>query len=469
MLREMELPLVTNVVAVGKPISGVTVRLSQNNEIVVKGNLSNGYLGGEKFTEFYTGDIGFCQNDVWYVQGRVDDVIKVNGQFVSPTQVEMALDSVFGVVCAAAIVDEKVYALVDKECCFQREAMRQAGIPWHLIPKQVFMIPEIPTSKGAGKVDRAKVKQLVRQFIAAQVSSIPINSDNACDAILSNVLGVASASEKSFVELGGDSALAITLLYKLRVAGHLRDLDVTAADILESDTINDLRDMVSGKISPKRRKKLKTIESIEPFVVRPVKRCSDNHMAVDFRACVDVPPLVHGTIIYGACQRGVVQRITNQEVVTCHELLGWKVQAGMLVVNESLIVCGYKKDQDCGIVVALTLDLTSVKWSTECPGQIKSTLISVKDQLWVVAGGTLVVLDSGDGKQVSSLLFPSKTESRPAKIITSRGLPLVVYAFSDWETVSLLWMKKALLQREHLLMTLSAPFMQTFSLSTRAD
>lgn len=78
-----------------------------------------------------------------------------------------------------------------------------------------------------------------------------------------------SHEEKSFVELGGDiSALAITLLYKLRVGGLLSDsLDLSSADITESDTIRELRQIVSGETKVKREKINTPVLPVwEPFV-----------------------------------------------------------------------------------------------------------------------------------------------------------------------------------------------------------
>jgi outer membrane protein assembly factor BamB len=170
--------------------------------------------------------------------------------------------------------------------------------------------------------------------------------------------------------------------------------------------------------------------TVTPFVVRDIRRFSDNHFAIDFKACVDASPLVHGTDVYGACQGGVIQRIANHNVVACHQLTGWKIQAGMVIVKDSLIVCGYSNDSDNGIVVALTLDVNTLKWTRHVQGQIKSTPIVRRDQLWVVAGAMLIMLDTVDGNEISSLQLPSKTESRP---VVCPGLSCVVYGFTNWD------------------------------------
>jgi outer membrane protein assembly factor BamB len=429
----MENPIVSNVVAVGRPIlPEIKVTLTGRNELVIEGNLSNGYLNSlNPLSCFHTGDSGFCHDGVWYVTGRVDDVVKINGHFVSPVQVETCFTQVFSEPCAAAIVNMSVYALVESNrFVFEREIMRDSGIPWHLIPKRVFFIPTIPKQGGgAGKVDCASVKQIIEDFLNTTTASVSDDKDPLV-SILSSVLGVTVELDKSFVEMGGDSALAITLLYKLRMAG-LASVDVPVADILESMNVQNLSDILSGDVVPKRRKVLQQVDSMEPFVVQDIKRFSDCHFAIEFKACVDASPLVNGTDVFGACQGGIIQKIACHKVVACHQLTGWQVQAGMIIVNDLLIVCGYNNDGESGIIVALTLDLRMTKWARHVQGQIKSTPIVMRDQLWVVAGAMLIILDPVDGKEISSLQFPSKTESRPAVCI---GLSCVVYGFADWDT-----------------------------------
>jgi hypothetical protein len=130
-------------------------------------------------------------------------------------------------------------------------------IPWHLIPNKVFTVDKIPTSGGAGKVSRARVKQLVAELLNENEQSPLHDSKDSddFDSIIGQVLGVSIDDNKSFVDHGGDSATAITLLYKLRIAGLLTNsLDTTAADIIESTTIHELKRQIrTGKFKSQRR------------------------------------------------------------------------------------------------------------------------------------------------------------------------------------------------------------------------
>ncbi len=447
-LTDMSNPIHNGVVAVGHAIPGVSISFSNENEIIVKGNLANRYLGGENFTTFHTGDVGFCENDTYYVQGRIDEVVKLNGQFASPTLVEAAFVRIFSIPCAATIIKGKVYALMENNngFVFQREAMRNSNgvIPWHLIPNKVFTVDKIPTSGGAGKVSRARVKQLVTELLNENEQSPLHDSKDSddFDSIIGQVLGVSIDHNKSFVDHGGDSATAITLLYKLRIAGLLANsLDTTAADIIESTTIRELKRQIrTGESKSQRRITMPSCDDsaeLTNYAPHPIERFSDIHYAVKFRACVDSTPLVRGRHVYASCQGGLVQRMVHgEQSVIGHYALQYKVQAGMTIVDESVIICGYKDDsqgcKNCGIVVSMGLNLSSTKWSTELRGPIKSTPIEMNGQVWVVAGSELFMLDSLKGTIDSSVQLPSQTKSRPVKI-RHGCTPCVVYAFKSWD------------------------------------
>jgi acyl-CoA synthetase (AMP-forming)/AMP-acid ligase II len=109
--------------------------------LIISGSqLSNGYLGQSKFQSFRTGDIGFCQKNIWYIQGRHDDVKKRNGIWTSPSEIEAAFGTTYsdeGEAVAVMMEDQAYVVCSDKaSACdqFSREHMHQSGIPWNLIP-----------------------------------------------------------------------------------------------------------------------------------------------------------------------------------------------------------------------------------------------------------------------------------------------------------------------------------------------
>lgn len=104
---------------VGLPLSGVEVRLSEENEILVKGELvMKGYYKDELATNetikdgwLYTGDIGQFDSDGYLmITDRKKSLMKTSGgKYVSPTQIEDLILSLQYVENAMVIGNERMY------------------------------------------------------------------------------------------------------------------------------------------------------------------------------------------------------------------------------------------------------------------------------------------------------------------------------------------------------------------------
>lgn len=104
---------------VGLPLTGVEVRLSEENEILVKGDLvMKGYYKDELSTEeaikdgwLYTGDIGqFDEDGYLKITDRKKSLMKTSGgKYVSPTQIEDLILSLNYVENAMVIGNERMY------------------------------------------------------------------------------------------------------------------------------------------------------------------------------------------------------------------------------------------------------------------------------------------------------------------------------------------------------------------------
>ena len=432
-LTDMEEAAVVNgVVAVGKPILPlITITFQNENELVVKGNLCNGYLNSDvPMDSFPTGDVGFCLDHVWYVQGRTNDACKLSGVWTFPTEIESVFAQFYNVTGAvvATIVEDQIYVLTNHPVpTFSRECMRDAGLPWNLIPKQVVVHRgSLPRSaSGAAKTDRAAVKEIVQTIVHGTVRS----SKDILESLLRDVLRLSQNDEidmtKSFVELGGDSASAVTFLYQLR---RKFDTNLHAVDILRCARLCELKAaLVGGLPLPKRHRGLDQ-ESWQPlFEAHDIIQYSDINQAIQFRACVDAPPLIHQprNMLFAACQGGVVQRMklldSKLEAVTaCHHFKGWMIQAGLVIVSddnsdeESLIVCCYNRENK-SLVTSLGLDLQSVRWQQHFDdGKITCTPVVNDGHLWVNVGQHVmsVSLKSGTRSTFQSRL-PLHTATRP--------------------------------------------------------
>jgi acyl-coenzyme A synthetase/AMP-(fatty) acid ligase len=457
--------VVDHVVAVGKPMGTNKIRLTEDGELVIQGNLSNGYLGQPQApsTEFATGDVGFCRNGIWYVQGRRHDVHKLNGIWTSPTEVSAAFGKVYNhtaaqVQVAATIFNGQPYVICTDSSTtakFSREDMHKAGIPWNLIPQAAILCLTIPktTTSGAGKVDRQAVRRIVQEYIDNKTSNKETNTVSASASgadhlpasptLVSVVASVLDLTEtqvdrsKSFVELGGDSARSITLLYILRQK-ELGAVDtLTATDILLAENLDEIQKILDGNERAKRRK----VEDAEPrgdvqFVPqKPI--CSKGHTAVPLQACVDATPLTtDGATISAACQGGVIIAAAPSGLVVGHHQLaaGWMIQADFVLTEGHVIVCAYTLAGQ-GMVVSLDNNLDRVLWQREFEGAIKSSPILLgKDRLWFVAGDRVRVVNANMGKDCGvDTQLPHIQIAKPV-VMKRQGWSVVVYASSDWDS-----------------------------------
>lgn len=157
----------------GRPFAGVEVRIVEG-EIWLRGpNMLRGICGRDRaavFTEdgFYrTGDLGRLDDDgyLWY-SGRLDDMFKVKGATVYPSEVEAALRSVPEVAQAyVADVDKEVGALVvsplDRA---DIETAVRARLSSFKVPTVWLVVddPDAVPLSATGKVDKARLQQLLR-------------------------------------------------------------------------------------------------------------------------------------------------------------------------------------------------------------------------------------------------------------------------------------------------------------------
>jgi fatty-acyl-CoA synthase len=161
----------------GPPLPGVTLRIV-DDEILVKGYVSPGYVGGDGAIEpivdgdafFHTGDSGYLdEHGRLRFVARLDEMIKRGGANVSPIEVEDFLSTHPGVQAAAVVgaphdtLGEVPVAFVvasettaDKLSAFCRE--RLAGFK---VPASFHLVEELPTT-ATGKLDRRALAELVR-------------------------------------------------------------------------------------------------------------------------------------------------------------------------------------------------------------------------------------------------------------------------------------------------------------------
>ena len=456
-LDSQGLAVFDDIVAVGRPIlSQIFISVDQTQDesggqLVVSGNLSNGYITNGSITplhEFCTGDVGFRQNGVWYIRGRCVDVAKVNGILTCPAQVESMFAKIFFAgldhpstpQIAAAIVDGVVYVVSNKPVHdFSRVRMQKAGVPWNLIPRDIICLP-IPTNKrsAAGKVDRICLKGMVQTWLASKGGSLASTKDKRIfrktnvgsdvGRIVGNILKLKEVDmDRSFVDLGGDSVSAVTLLYELRSNDWSNGLGaraLTLPDLLGPATISGLVNYIENgvELAVKRTKMMADrAQSFaeRQFHVHPPLLISPKHVAVQFRGCVDANPVLaaDGKSFFVGCQGGVVQRIScdRRESLGCIHFPGWMIQADCITTADLVIVSAYKRDANKGAVFGLTCSLETILWRCEVESKIITTPVLMEQSgLLVSTEDTLVLLDTYTGAVKSSVRLSCKICSPPA-------------------------------------------------------
>jgi acyl-CoA synthetase (AMP-forming)/AMP-acid ligase II len=175
--------------SIGKAIPGVTLRIVDTNgeevprgqvgELMATGpNIMHGYWKDPVATRkvlngrwYHTGDETFQDdNGYFYVIGRKDDILKVGGHRINPTEVEdvlMELDIVVEAVVLGVqdpILEHKLVAFIvpkTSDCRAEHIWLHCAQrLPKYKLPKEIKLIQSLPKTSN-GKVDRLKCLQLL--------------------------------------------------------------------------------------------------------------------------------------------------------------------------------------------------------------------------------------------------------------------------------------------------------------------
>ena len=126
--------------SVGRPISSISIRISDEGEILLKGpTITRGYynrddLTRQSFTEdgyFRTGDSGYLKDGELFLKDRIKDLFKTsNGKYIAPQMIESKLLVDKYIDQIAIIADQRKYvsALIIPEYRLLEEYAREHGI-----------------------------------------------------------------------------------------------------------------------------------------------------------------------------------------------------------------------------------------------------------------------------------------------------------------------------------------------------
>jgi len=126
--------------SVGIPIEGISIKIGENDEVLLKGpTITVGYYNREdltkqSFTEdgyFKTGDAGYLKNGELFLKERIKDLFKTsNGKYIAPQMIESKLlvDKYIDQICIIADQRKFVSALIVPVYSLLEEYARSNGI-----------------------------------------------------------------------------------------------------------------------------------------------------------------------------------------------------------------------------------------------------------------------------------------------------------------------------------------------------
>lgn len=186
-----------------------------------------------KYGIFHSKDLGyFDENDNLVIRGRLDDMVKINGNRVEPMEIELTARQVFGIehTMAKAFSEESrsfvvLYYLKSEEIPVLKDP-QEAGkllsvrLPSYMIPTYYVGMDAFPTNEN-GKASRKMLpKPDIRSF--RNIGAGPANAAERvfCKA-MADVLGLSEVgTQEDFFLIGGDSLTAIRLLTACAKEGY---------------------------------------------------------------------------------------------------------------------------------------------------------------------------------------------------------------------------------------------------------
>lgn len=212
-------------------------------EIYIGGEaLSAGYLNNEALTHmkfiddpyqpgkklFKTGDKGvFTESGDILFRGRIDRQVKIRGNRVELKEIEVLLEGMEAIQQAYVLTpDERtqhqLWAVIttNKEIVpSQIKKHLAVCLPSYMLPDKIFEIDRLPVTSN-GKIDATEIYKKIelKRCIEKpeQREESATDEEESIKAIFSKVLNIESPGlNQSFFEIGGNSLLAIELLYHI--------------------------------------------------------------------------------------------------------------------------------------------------------------------------------------------------------------------------------------------------------------
>ncbi len=207
---------------------------------------------------FHSGDLGYRnENGDIFIKGRIDDMIKINGNRIEPGEIEGAAREISGlenVIAKGFNDDERSYVALyyleeeaGENCIFHDALLSRKKLmeklPSYMIPAYFVPIETIPLNAN-GKVSR-KLLKAPKTITSGETGRKPVGeTEKVFCELMAKILSLSNiGAEDDFYEAGGDSICAIRLVTECAELGY----DITVTDLQEYRTAESLARLVSEK------------------------------------------------------------------------------------------------------------------------------------------------------------------------------------------------------------------------------
>lgn len=178
------------------------------------------YLGEKKY--FRTSDIARRdEKGCFTIIGRADDMVKINGNRIDPSEIEKAMREAFDMdFCAVKPIYQGERAVIcawytddkvpDPE---QAAAILKDYLPQYMIPSHYIHIDEIPLNSN-GKVDKKNLPEPMQSFESNGTTKAVSQEERILCGLLRKVLKIkrSVSNDDDFFDLGGDSIHAMQIV-----------------------------------------------------------------------------------------------------------------------------------------------------------------------------------------------------------------------------------------------------------------
>ena len=226
--------------------NGREVPAGEEGEVCFENPYVRGYINLPEQTAaafhdglYHTGDLGRLDAEGrLIIRGRLNDMVKINGNRVEPGEIEEVAKKVLGIDWAAArIFDDGrrvficVYYLKNMKVDFEKtRAAMEKYLPYYMLPSFFIHIDEIPV-KATGKMDRKALPAPVFDDYQDDYEAPRNEVETALCKAFEQVLDVKRVGIKDdFYQLGGDSLASMDVLSCVELPG------LTATDIFRGHT-----------------------------------------------------------------------------------------------------------------------------------------------------------------------------------------------------------------------------------------